>query len=172
MQSMQITELTRELARQEKAGEYLTVIEGVRNALNADPAAFKDPWIKGWVGRRWRDLFMQEAVKDEAAVEYASKPALLASVPLPGFLKNASPRRAIAERFLKDAPASEWQAEMPAAQYASIDNTTLILCGGLLTGLLHSEAHSFPVEAERLYRGARLAHCARRRASDALMRSQ
>lgn len=148
---MQITELTRELAQQEKAGEYLTVIEGVRNALDADPAAFKDPWIKGWVGRRWRDLFMQEAVKDKAAVEYASKPALLASVPLPGFLKNASPRRAVAERFLKDAPASEWQTQMPAAQYASIDNTTLILCGGLLTGLLHSEAHSFPVEAERLY---------------------
>ena len=61
---MQITELTRDLAKQEKAGEYLAVIEGVRDLLSADPSAFQDPWIKGWVGRRWRDLFMQEAVKD------------------------------------------------------------------------------------------------------------
>lgn len=148
---MQITELTRDLAKQEKAGDYLAVIEGVRELVGADPAAFTDPWIKGWLGRRWRDLFMQEAVKDKDAVEYASKPPLLAPLPLPGFLKSSNPRRAIAERFLKDAPASEWQAEMPAAQYDSIENTTLILCGGLLTGLLHSEAHAFPVEAERLH---------------------
>lgn len=149
---MQITELSRELAGREAAGDYPAVIEGVRERVSADRAAFKDPWIKGWVGRRWRDLFLQEAVKDDAAVDYASKPPLLAPVPLPSFLKNPNPRRAIAERFLKDAPASEWQAELPAAQYDSIENTTLILCGGLLTGLLHADAHSFPVEAEQLYR--------------------
>ena len=151
MQSKQITTLTRNLAKHETAGDYLAVIEGLRDALRADPSAFKDPWIKGWVGRRWRDLFLQEAVKDKAAVDFASKPSLLAPVPLPGFLKSSNPRRAIAERFLKDAPASEWQAEMPGAQFDSIENTTLILCGGLLTGLLHADAHSFPVEAERLY---------------------
>lgn len=148
---MQITELSRELASREASGDYLRVIAGVREHLSADPATFTDPWIKGWVGRRWRDLFLQEAVRDPDAVEYASKPSLLAPVPLPPFLKNSNPRRAIAERFLKDAPASEWQAELPAAQYDSIHNTTLILCGGLLTGLLHAEAHSFPVEADRLY---------------------
>ena len=149
---MQITELTRDLAKHEKAGEYLKVIDGVRAIVADDPDAFKDSWIKGWIGRRWRDLFLQEAVKDKDAVEYASKPPLLAPVPLPGFLKSSNPRRAVAERFLKDAPASEWQAELPPAQFDSIENTTLILCGGLLTGLLHSEAHSFPVEADRLYR--------------------
>lgn len=148
---MQTTELSRELAAREATGDYLAVIAGVRERLSADPTAFTDPWIKGWVGRRWRDLFLQEAVKDPDAVEYASKPPLLAPVPLPSFLKSSDPRKAIAERFLKDAAASEWQAEMPAAQFNSIDNTTLILCGGLLTGLLHADAHSFPVEAERLY---------------------
>ena len=93
---MQMSELTRDLAKREKAGDYLPVIEGVREALGADPSAFKDPWIKGWVGRRWRELFLQEAVKDTSAVDYASKPSLLAPVPLPGFLKNSNPRRAIA----------------------------------------------------------------------------
>ncbi len=148
---MHITESSRELAVLDSGGDYLAVIEGVRERVTADPAAFTDPWVKSWIGRRWRDLFLQEAVNDDAAVEYACKPPLLAPVPLPSFLKNPNPRRAVAERFLKDAPASEWQAEMPAAQYDSIANTTLILCGGLLTGLLHSDAHSFPVEAEKLY---------------------
>lgn len=150
--SMQTTELTRDLAEREDAGDYLSVIEGVRELVSLNPITVKDPWIKGWIGRRWRDLFLQAAVKDNAALEYASKPALLAPVPLPPFLKKSNPRQAIADRFLKDVPNSEWQAEMPAAQYDPIENTTLMLCGGLLTGLLHADAHAFPVEADQLYK--------------------
>ena len=116
MQNMQITELAADIARDEEAGDYSAVIDGVREMLALDATAIADPWIKGWVGRRWRDLFLQEAVKDDKAVDYASKPALLAPVPLPSILKRTNPRQAIAERFLKDAPASEWQAEMPPAQ--------------------------------------------------------
>lgn len=149
---MQTTDLTAGLAKLEHGGDYLGVIAGVRELLAADINAFKDPWLKGWVGRRWRDLFLQAAVKDKAAVEYASKPPLLAPVPLPSFLKSSNPRKAIAERFLKDAPAAEWRAELPEAQFHSIEHTTLILCGGLLTGLLHADAHSFPVEAEQLFK--------------------
>ncbi|MCW1958747.1 MAG: hypothetical protein KIH64_009415 [Mycobacterium sp.] len=148
---MQITELTTELAEQEAAQDYSAVIAGVRELLTADPHAIKDPWVKGWIARRWRNLFIQEAIKDSKAVDYASKPLLLSGLPLPGLLKKSNPRQAIAERFLKDAPISEWQAEMPAAQHDPIENTTLIICGGLLTGLLHSDAHAFPVEAERLF---------------------
>ena len=148
---MQITEMTADLARREEAGDYLAVIEGVREMVTLNPATVKDPWVKGWIGRRWRDLFMQEAVKDSKAVDYASKPLLLSGLPLPKLLKKSKPRQAIAERFLKDAPLSEWQAELPPAQHDSIENTTLVLCGGLLTGLLHPNAHAFPVEAERLF---------------------
>jgi len=151
MQSRQITELAADLARFEAAGDYLAVIAGVREVVAQDPAAVKDPWIKGWIGRRWRDLFLQEAVKDNQAVDVASRPAILSALPLPVFRKS-KPRQAIAQRFLKDAPASEWQAELPAAQYDTIENTTLILCGGLLTGMLHPAAHMFPVEADRLYK--------------------
>ena len=35
-----------------------------------------------------------------------------------------------------EADNSEWQTEMPEAQYDKIENTTLMLCGGLLTGVL------------------------------------
>ena len=149
---MQITELATDLATHEAAGDYLAVIEGVRELVTEDPAAVKDPWVKGWLGRRWRDLFLQEAVKDDQAVDIASKPIMLSSIPLPGaFFKKSNRRQAIAERFLKDAPASEWQAELPEAQYDTIENTTLMMCGGLLTGMLHPAAHMFPVEADRLY---------------------
>jgi hypothetical protein len=147
---MQTTKLTTKLAKQEESEDYLAVISGVRKLVSADPHVIKDPWIKGWIGRRWRDLFMQEAVNDAKAVDYASKPSLLSGVPLPKLLKKSNPRQAIAERFLKDAPLSETQAEMPPAQHDPIENTTLILCGGLLTGLLHPGAHAFPVEADRL----------------------
>ncbi len=152
MQSMQITELAADLANHETAGDYLAVIEGVRELVNEDPAAFKDPWVKGWIGRRWRDLFLQEAVKDDQVVDAACKPAILSALPVGGLFKKSNPRKAIADRYLKDAPASEWQAELPEAQHDdSIENTTMVLCGGLLTGLLHPGAHMFPVEAERLY---------------------
>jgi len=150
MQSMHITELAAGFASSEESGDYPAVIEGVREAVRQNATAITDPWVKDWIGRRWRDLFLQEAVRDSRAVDIASKPALLSALPLPSALKKSNPRQAIAERFLKDAPASEWQAEMPAAQYDSIENTTLILCGGLLTGLLHPDAHAFPVEAEQL----------------------
>jgi len=105
--------MTADLARREEAGDYLAVIEGVREMVTLNPATVKDPWVKGWIGRRWRDLFMQEAVKDNKAVDYASKPLPLSGLPLPKLLKKSKPRQAIAERFLKDAPLSEWQAELP-----------------------------------------------------------
>lgn len=152
MQSRQITELASDLAMHEAAGDYLAVIDGVRELVAKDRAAVKDPWVKGWIGRRWRDLFLQEAVKDDQAVGVASKPIMLSSLPLPAAFKKSNPRQAIAERFLKDASASEWQAVLPEAQYANIENTTLVLCGGLLTGMLHPAAHMFPVEADRLYK--------------------
>ena len=64
MQNMQITALAADLARHEEAGDYPAVIDGVRELVTLDPTAFTDPWVKGWIGRRWRDLFLQEAVKN------------------------------------------------------------------------------------------------------------
>lgn len=146
-----IPDLTAGLAAREDAHDYPAVIEGVRKLVVQNPQAIRDPWVKAWIGRRWRDLFLQEAVRDTKVVEYASKPTLLSGLPLPKLLKKANPRQAIAERFLKDTPHSEWQAELPPAQHGPIENTTLIICGGLLTGLLHPGAHAFPEEADRLF---------------------
>ena len=166
---MQITELSRDLAKHEQAGEYLAVIEGCATRW-APTLGVQDPWIKGWVGRRWRDLFMQEAVKDGDAVEYASKPPLLAPVPLPGSSRTQSAPRH--RRTLpQGCPASEWQAEMPAAQYKSIDNTTLILCGGLPRACC-TPRRTLSGGGRAALSGARLAHPAGRRASHAVVRGQ
>jgi len=151
MASTQITAMVADLARSADSGDYPAVILGMRELIALDAAAVTNPWVKDWMGRRWRDLFLQEAVKDAKAVDYASKPALLAPVPLPSMLKKPNPRQAIAQRFLKDTPASEWQVEMPSAQHGPIANTTLMLCGGLLTGLLFPGAHAFSVEAAQLH---------------------
>lgn len=148
---MQKTELTAHLAELEEAGDYEGVIAGVRQLVTEDPQAFMDPWLKGWLGRRWRDLFMQEAVKDDKAVSVASKPIMLSSIPLlPGILTKSNPRQAIAERFLKECGHQEWQVTMPPAQIDKIENTTMIMCPGLITGMLHPGAHAFPVEAAKL----------------------
>src|SRR5262245_64272764 len=96
MQSMQITELAADLASHEAAGDYLAVIAGVRELMAQDRAAVKDPWVKAWIGRRWRDLFLQEAVQDDQAVEVACKPPVLGGLGLPwpgGFTKSNSTRR-------------------------------------------------------------------------------
>lgn len=146
-----MTEVVAGIAAREEAQDYAATIAGVRELVSQNPAAIKDTWVKHWIGRRWRDLFLQEAVKDSRVVEHASTPTLLAGLPLPSLLKKANPRQAIAERFLKDAPRSEWKAELPPAQHGPIENTTMIICGGLLTGLLHPGAHAFPEEADRLF---------------------
>lgn len=96
----------------------------IRDCARTDPRIFADPAVKAWCGRRWRHLFLREAVEDAVALEAAT---------LRG--DKRSPRQRIAERFLfenKDA----WQDEQPDPAEAVIRTTTLFVCPGLLNGLL------------------------------------
>ena len=95
---------------------------------------------------------MQAAVKDTAALDYASKPSLLARSHCRR--SSGSPTRAKPSPTAswKDVPNSEWQAEMPQRNIIRSRTPPLMLCGGLLTGLLHADAHVFPVEADQLYK--------------------
>ena len=142
MHTMQITELTRDLAKHEEAGEYLQVIEGVRELVAP-------------TRRRSRISGSRDGSVAAGATSSCRKPSRTnkpsSSRRNHRFARCRCPRgsrRRIHGRRLpsasSDVPNSEWQAEMPAAQYDTIENTTLMLCGGLVTGLLHSEAHVFP----------------------------
>ena len=136
-----------ELAELERQGEYLALIAALREMVAQDRAVLSHRAVKSWMSRRWKDIFLQQAVTDEAAVETARKHLLLAKVPLRTPDKKGSPRQLLAERFLKDVGAATWTDELPPPQVDEIDATTLLLCPGLLTGLLHSGAHPFIAEA-------------------------
>ena len=134
------------------SGDYATVIDEVRGWLAQDPrAALADEGVKRWLGLRWKDLFLREAVKDPAAVAVAGKPVGLGRVlanPLAS--DKRSDRQKIAERFLKGLASPDWQAELPDPEPARIERTQLLLCPGLLTGLLHPGAHAFIAEAPQI----------------------
>src|SRR5689334_1387067 len=90
-------------------------IADVRERVRANRRAFADSAIKEWCGLRWRNLFLQECVADDAA-------------------------QRIAERFLRGDCVTEWRAEMPPGPDAVMRQTTLVFCPGLLTGLLPVQA--------------------------------
>jgi hypothetical protein len=121
--------MMKHLRKIEDQGDYLGVIKEVRERVSADRRAFTEPHVKAWCGRRFRNLFLQEAVRDQAALAVASR----------GRDKRPAAQR-IAERFMKGDQLAEWKIEMPEAQGGEVKNTTLLFCPGLLTGLLPVQA--------------------------------
>jgi hypothetical protein len=144
-------ELSR-FADMEARGDYPALIEGVRALVAADRTVLSRPEVKTWTSRRWTNLFLTEAVADPQVVETARKHLILSKVPLPTPTKKGSPRAVVAQRFLKDVTAATWDDDLPPAQHMEISHTTLLLCPGLLTGLLHPGAHPFIDEAPALER--------------------
>ena len=111
--------------------DYLTVIREVREAMTADPiAAIADPVINDWLGRRYRNIFMQEAVADARAVKNSQAPFPL------NLVDKRSMRQRVGQRMVKTIGADEISAELPPAQLGSLGNTTIVFAPGLLTGLL------------------------------------
>ena len=132
----------------EEHGDWEGLIERLRDMVAADPATFTDPVVKQWLGRRWRNLFLQEAVKDERALEVASRPVGLIPLKRPSVIPDAkSPKRRIAERFLRGDTVTDWHTELPPAVVPPITRTTMVIAPGLLTGLLNEFAFAFLHEA-------------------------
>jgi hypothetical protein len=132
-------------------GKYDDLIAALRTQIAEDPRTFSDPFVKQWVGLRWRDLFLKAAAHDEGALaEIAKYPGPLRKVPLKR--NHSDVRRALANRFLKDLSNVDLTIELPEGQYDEIRNSTMLLVPGMLTGLLHPGAHAFPTEADELQR--------------------
>src|SRR5687767_6184615 len=84
----------RELRALERRGDYDSLIAGLRERVGADRRVLASRWVKGWCGRRWRDLFLAEAAHDKRALKAAGS-----RVPL---RRDGRPvRQRLAERFLK-----------------------------------------------------------------------
>lgn len=135
-----------ELQACERRGDWDGVIDGLRERIAADRRAFTDPWVKEWVGRRWRNLFIADAAQDEAAVRVATR-----RLNLPRTTDQRPPRQRVAERFLYRG-ADEWELELPPPRHQRFDEITLLFCPGLVSTLLPIGAFedAFPRVEERL----------------------
>ena len=112
--------------------QYDELIKSIKN--QRDPRIFTDTTIKKWCGMRWRNFFIANGVLDSVALETAQKV---------GFFQKKKthepPKKLIAERYLRAEGPTEWELELPEApdpNSIKLSNTTLLLCPGLLNGLL------------------------------------
>lgn len=119
------------LPRAQEHGDYDVVIAGVRDAMSTNPAAaMADPFIRDWIGRRFRNIFIDEASASAEVVAKAQKPAPLS------WVDRRDDRQKIADRFFRTIDAGEVHTEMPAAEPGAFSDVSLLICPGLLTGFM------------------------------------
>lgn len=121
----------------EAAGDYAGLIARLRQQVaDARQATLSEPWVQGWLSRRFRWLFLESALADPDAVAEAEASAR----GLRGLRsRNLSTREKIAARFLRDPADDVLGTEQPAAPETRIRNTTLVFCPGLMNGLMPVE---------------------------------
>lgn len=104
----------------------LGFIRDLRVALaGGNTRAFATPEVKQWCARRWRDLFLDEAVKDSRAMRQASC-----------LFDRRPARQRIAEYFFTGEDCHTWEDQQCSPDTPALRNTTLVVCPGLLNGLL------------------------------------
>lgn len=123
----QTGDITYALARK----DYPEVIRLVREAMTTDPqAALDDPVISAWLSRRYRNIFITEALADPNAVKNSQAPFPIK------LIDPRSDREKVAKRMISNVTDEELTEELPLAQPSGFANTTLVFAPGLLTGLL------------------------------------
>lgn len=137
------------------AQDFDTVVSEVRDWIATDRrAAFSDPAVKRWLALRWKDLFLREAVRDPDTVRRAGQPAGLAMLTRNPLAKDQrSDRQKVCERFLKGTTDEDWRTELPEPAALGPLRTHLLLCPGMLAGLLHPGAFPFVAEAPAIEAG-------------------
>jgi len=130
-----LSPLAKELKDLEQQGHYIELISVLKAHMQHNKRTFADPYVKEWVGKRWRNLFIQEAVQDKHALKVATKTLTLGK-------DKRSAEQKIAERFLKGDQLTEWAITLPSAQFDSKINTSMIFCPGFINGVLPAHAFS------------------------------
>lgn len=124
MQRQSIADITPEIAHIAQTQGVAGLISVIRDGACLDRRIFTDAAVKHWCGRRWRFLFLREAVEDPVALEAATVRG-----------DQRPPRQRIAERYLFE-DQDDWKDEQPDPSDTLINKTTLLVCPGLLNGLL------------------------------------
>lgn len=122
--ALAIRDLQTEIGELHRRKDILALAAIIREGATADRRVFALPEVKAWCARRWRFLFLREAVEDQKALEAATVRG-----------DERPPLQRIAERYLAEG-AEAWHDEQPDPIEATIKRTTLLMCPGLLNGLL------------------------------------
>lgn len=163
-----------ELKRIDRRADYETVIVKLRELIKQDIHIMSNVWVKNWIGRRWRNLFIVEACKIQSAIEVSSKKTMWPFM-------NSEDTRPVAQRiseyFFKGIGQNEWMyADVPLNGFGnemnpkirisksrksikkfpppnipkSYEKTDLLFCPGLFNGLLPVRAFEnvFPLMEE------------------------
>lgn len=124
MHSATIAEAGAEIRDLQDRRDVLGLAKIIREGAAADRRVFALPEVKAWCARRWRFLFLREAVEDQKALEFATVRG-----------DQRPPLQRIAERYLAEE-TDAWRDEQPGPVEALLTRTTLVMCPGLLNGLL------------------------------------
>ena len=109
--------------------QFSAALNKVLAKIQKNKRAFTDPEVKAFCAKRFRNIFINEAIEDPIAMKAATEKPL--------FGKDNRPAKQKAyERFLRNDGPAEWNIDYPQARTPVLKNTTLLFCPGLLTGLL------------------------------------
>lgn len=107
------------------------MIEGVADLVRADPvAAFSDPIVQDWLGRRYRNLFLTECEGDPRALRAAKVGSPLR------LLDGRGRREQLAKTFFRRLPPEEVDLVMPTAREVHRPGVSILFAPDLMTGLL------------------------------------
>jgi hypothetical protein len=144
------------LAELQRLGDYERLISELRDWVRRDRGALRDPVVKEWCGRRFRNLFLTEVLEDPTAVSASGRKIALPAtdIALPAGRDRRPPGQRVAERFLKER-AEEWSEELPPADTPRIE-ATLVFCPGLINSMLPMRAFAAALPALRDKHGWRV----------------
>lgn len=128
-----------DLLELERRGDLDELIAVLRERVAADRRVLTHARVKQWLGRRWRDLFLAEAVSDLGALAASAS----------RLRRDTRPdRQKVAERFLA-RDTEDWRLEFPAPQRAGQQVQSVVYSPSFVhTGVpLIGFADEFPVVA-------------------------
>lgn len=124
MHAATFVEASGEIRDLQHRNDILGLAAIIREGAAADRRVFALPEVKAWCARRWRFLFLREAVEDQKALEAATVRG-----------DERPPLQRIAERYLAE-DTDAWRDEQPGPVETTATRTALLMCPGLLNGLL------------------------------------
>lgn len=123
--------MSADLGRLIANADHAAVIDEVAARVRADAvAAFSDPIVQDWLGRRYRNLFLTECEGDPRAMRAARVDSPLR------LIDGRSRRQQLAKKFFRRLPAEEAAVEMPQAREVHQPAVSLVFAPDLMTGLL------------------------------------